>query len=551
LVPEVDERGVLKLLPASDRTERPRPHDRHIGCLHVASILDAGAAGCCNGDMRMRLLDILVVLVFLVGFLGRADTAGWQSPANRFDRSGWEADYAALKHELERSYSHLAWFGSPQAGTDLPSLERTTRLALQNAGSNADAESAIRQFVADFHDGHFSVAAASASFALLPEPPIVETAATAGTACAAFGFAPVTRIAFSTPFESLSGFALVSDGIGESFRTGLIEQSGLRIGIVRIPRFRPQEFPLVCERAWQSIRLSGREPTRTEVNARAGEEWLRLLAERLARLKALGARALVVDIGDNGGGNDLGDWAVRLFTRGPVTSAPLLISAGPVAIPYFDEQLNDLRRALAAEPASGGATRRALQDAIAAFERRKQDAVAPACDMSWVWREQREWRTSVCKRLIASGFASGALAYADQGSLPAQAAETLYWASRADAFRGAWEGPTYVLTNPGTGSAAEMFAALIRDRGIAKTIGRRTFGLGCGFMVSGGPFVLPHSRLAFNIPNCVRLRADGTDEVAGVAPDIPVMPSPGEGARSVAMRMLGVIAGDARSAASR
>jgi hypothetical protein len=63
--------------------------------------------------------------------------------------------------------------------------------------------------------------------------------------------------------------------------------------------------------------------------------------------------------------------------------------------------------------------------------------------------------------------------------------------------------------------------------------------------------VLPHSRLAFNIPNCVRLRADGTDEVAGVAPDIPVTPSPGEGARGVAMRMLGIIAGDARSTAPR
>jgi hypothetical protein len=30
--------------------------------------------------------------------------------------------------------------------------------------------------------------------------------------------------------------------------------------------------------------------------------------------------------------------------------------------------------------------------------------------------------------------------------------------------------------------------------------------------------------MAFRMPNCVRLRADGSDEVAGVPPDLPVLP---------------------------
>ena len=52
-----------------------------------------------------------------------------QTPQS-FNRTAWEADYHALKIELERNYSHLAWFGSPEGGVDLPSLNRVTQDAL-------------------------------------------------------------------------------------------------------------------------------------------------------------------------------------------------------------------------------------------------------------------------------------------------------------------------------------------------------------------------------------------------------------------------------------
>jgi len=164
--------------------------------------------------------------------------------------------------------------------------------------------------------------------------------------------------------------------------------------------------------------------------------------------------------------------------------------------------------------------------------------------MSWVWREQRKWGTSPCTRLIPSGFASGALDYAEPGSLDPRAARALYWPAIADSLRGAWNGPAYVLTDGNTGSAAEMFTALIHDRGIAKTIGTRTFGLGCGFIDYDAPFVLPNSARAFRIPNCVRLRSDGTDEVAGITPDLPLTSLPGESGRSLAARALHALVSD-------
>src|ERR1041384_3460268 len=91
-----------------------------------------------------------------------------------------------LALQLEREYSHLAWFGSPQGGVDLPALDRATRSALERATSNAEASAAITAFVAAFHDGHFAATPAPRSSPpASAEPPTVERAGDARTACAA------------------------------------------------------------------------------------------------------------------------------------------------------------------------------------------------------------------------------------------------------------------------------------------------------------------------------------------------------------------------------
>jgi hypothetical protein len=113
-----------------------------------------------------------------------------------------------------------------------------------------------------------------------------------------------------------------------------------------------------------------------------------------------------------------------------------------------------------------------------------------------------------CNNLLAAGFARGA-----KSNLP-----------KGESHFGAWNGPAYVLTDNRTFSAAEMFAATMKDNGIAKTLGARTGGDGCGFMAKGDPLVLAHSQLRFRVPNCLRLRADGPHEVAGVDAGFPLAP---------------------------
>lgn len=484
-----------------------------------------------------------IVLLLTAILATSAAAAGAARPA--FDRKTWREDYSTLKRELEHSYSHLAWAASPASGVDLPSLDRRTRMALDSARSDADAAVALVGFVAAFHDGHFASVVTPEPAGASPEPSPRASDNDANSACSAFGYSPATRVAFSLPFESLDGFRLQSDGLTRAFRSGTIVVGARRFGLVRIPRFRPAEYPALCFAVWSTLHATGVAPTPAAIQDVIDIAWLRELADRIAAFRTERVDAVLVDVGGNGGGNDLGDWAARLFTSGEVHSAPLLMHAGPLGAEYMDEQLQGLNDALAAH-AGDAKVEAALRPAVEAFEHRKRESLQQSCDLSWVWREQRRFDPAKCSGLIDAGFASGAVDYFAPDGLAPDAAAALYWASVADPVRGAWSGPVYVLTDTGTASAAEMFAARMRDSGIAKTVGVRTLGLGCGSMVEAAPLTLPHSRLSFRIPNCVRLRADGSDEVAGIEPDLPVLPAAKESSRARAARVLAVVDKDFR-----
>jgi hypothetical protein len=80
--------------------------------------------------------------------------------------------------------------------------------------------------------------------------------------------------------------------------------------------------------------------------------------------------------------------------------------------------------------------------------------------------------------------------------------------------------PLFVLVDARTASASEYFAAVLQDNSAARIIGTRTMGAGCGYVDGGGEFVLPHTKLRVRVPNCARLRKDGSNERAGIRPDI-------------------------------
>jgi hypothetical protein len=461
-----------------------------------------------------------------------------------FDKAAWLQDYQNLKSALERSYSNLAWFASPQGNVDLPALNRRTLSALHRAKDDEDATTAVLAFVAAFHDGHFSrladlEPASVVKTTPLPDFPYRRDQPKAG--CAALGFSPQDVMAFSLPFESLPSFHLIAEGEGQPFRAGILStENHTQIGMVRIAQFGTSRYPALCEAAWEGV-WDEHDKLRLNVLWDAVEaKWYESIANLLKQFKAAGVDAILLDVSSNPGGDDSGDMSTRLFTNVPMHSAALLMSQDRAAASaYFEEELHDLRRAGDDQPDS---TAKMLIDQQTAYFLHGQSKLVSPCSMSWVWKERRDWNTNPCRRLIPAGSAGGPLDYLKPGEIQdVRIARRLHWPAKYARLWSTWTGPVYVLVNSLTYSSAEMFAAVLQNNHAANIIGTRTGGDGCGFMDNAPPVTLPHSQLRFRIPNCVRLRADGSDEVAGVSPDLPVRERDGETSRARAYRVLETI----------
>jgi C-terminal processing protease CtpA/Prc len=87
---------------------------------------------------------------------------------------------------------------------------------------------------------------------------------------------------------------------------------------------------------------------------------------------------------------------------------------------------------------------------------------------------------------------------------------------------GEWDGPLLVLVDERTGSAAENFAAILQDNHAAIIFGSRTVGSGGGYVDGGTPTTLKHSGGVLIVPDNAIFRADGSNEVEGVIPDVQI-----------------------------
>jgi C-terminal processing protease CtpA/Prc len=104
---------------------------------------------------------------------------------------------------------------------------------------------------------------------------------------------------------------------------------------------------------------------------------------------------------------------------------------------------------------------------------------------------------------------------------------------------GDWPGPLVVLTDAGTASSAEDFAAWIRDNGAGTLVGARTAGAGCGYVNGGTRTRLTVLPLDVRMPNCARFLRDGNNEMEGVPPHVAIPMGEPEQAVAALARFLG------------
>ncbi|MBV8477167.1 MAG: hypothetical protein JOZ36_10915 [Acidobacteria bacterium] len=391
---------------------------------------------------------------------------------------------------------------------DLPGLVKKSEDALQNAHSDEDARTAIKTFLDSFGGGHLEIEWPSSDASASKTKPEADI-------CDHLGYHPRGKPGID--YSLLTELSSVRSAEEKLFPGGLLKVGSRTFGLIRIGVFTEKGFPDVCHQAEQQMGLSANAACDVacadKVEVKTADLLTAALTTRAEQMRHAGATALLIDITRNGGGSD---W---------VDAPPRALSAKPLRDPrksfvksdHWLRQLEDTLRDIVADQHNGHASDPFLRDA--ALRLRKAIAASKQpCDASKVWVTGKLDCSFLAKGFL---FASGVLRYAAPGSLAGfKSRDDLFYPARYAYTESTNRLPRYVLVDKDTWSAAEYFAALLQDNHAATIVGELTGGAGCGYTNGGIPTLLKNSNADVQMPDCVRLRADGSDEVNGITPDV-------------------------------
>lgn len=430
--------------------------------------------------------------------------------AQGVDTAAYLADFADLKHAMANHYANLDW-AIEARGLDLIRLSQQTADRIRAARSEGDARSAFQGFIRAFGDGHLSVRWPSAT-ALRKE-----TAVEGRSACGRIGY-HTDPVDSGVAFERLPEFQPIATNDSKYFPIGVLRARGQRFGVLRIATFNDRSFPELCEEAAAGLRIAPDSQCDDPCAGPLERESANLLTAALERqigvLKRQRVAALLVDVTNNGGGTNWVEAAARTLTPRPLR-APRM---GYMRTPEWTDELSSRLAFVEADA-------RRKSGSIEQLLRRGSDTLRVAveetrkpCLRDSVWVAGRVSCPAVIR--TPTLYTSGILPYAKRGSLPTDLTCCQLFGPLRYAFReGVWEGALLVVVDRETASSAEYFAAILADNGAAKVVGEPTVGAGCGYANGVAPTVLSHTGALARMPNCVRYRADGTNEVEGITPD--------------------------------
>ena len=429
--------------------------------------------------------------------------------SNAFDSAPFLEDLNALVAAMSSHYANLDYAVHVRK-MDLARLKRRTETRIRDAKSEDEARRAFRSFLTAFGDAHVDIDWTPRTSAA----PGSNT--TAGPLCGRLGYE--THDPGGVDFSLVGGYRPMDDGDSEDFPGGIFTlPKGGNLGVVRIGLFMETAHPQLCESARQALGLANDavcdEDCDERMELEVANRLTAALERRLASLRKAGANVVAVDITGNGGGTNWIQAAVRVVTKRPIRTTTTL---GVVRHEHWKKQLTNGLLELQTDLAANGDL---PHDEIGTAITRLHGVIAEVstpCDQSALWQDGKPKPT--CNALI---HVSPVLTYAKPGELAARkSASALFGPSRYTYHEGANTLPLVVLVDPRTASAAEDFVEELEDNHAAIVIGTQTLGAGCGFTNGGIPTILPRSHASVHLPDCARIRADGSNAVAGVTPDI-------------------------------
>jgi len=423
-----------------------------------------------------------------------------------YDPKPWLEDLAQTREVLLTKYANLEWAVFDREAK-LPQLFADTKMRIENAKSDSDARAAFDRLAKRLGDGHVEFrwpqAGASGESDDQPSPP-----------CSDY-----TADIVNPPMAALApGYRAIAMPASDVFPIGTIDSGNHRVGVLRLALFEPQGFPQLCKAALASLSIAADKPCddacQKKISDFANRRFTEDFIAQIKSLKAAGADTLLIDITHNGGGSEWAEAAMRMLSDKPLTPEQLRFVRGPHWVKELGDFEKDMREAVA--KAKDADEKNFLLKRAGAAKAKKEIAATP-CDATPLWNGTRP----PCSYLGDGFFGSGLVST----SLPEKFREK-QWAGEVFSANeypyevGVWRGPLMVLVDSETWSAAEEFAAVLQDNHAATIIGEPTGGAGCGHTDGGTPTTLKNSRAILEVPDCARFRADGTNEVRGIRPDV-------------------------------
>jgi hypothetical protein len=433
--------------------------------------------------------------VMLAGLLATSVTL-----AESWEPEPWLADLDQIRQAFDTKYANRDWLIRDRE-TDLAALFERTATRLREAGSDAEARAVLDQFIRRIGDGHVNLR--------WPRPTGATSASEPADICSRLGFDARQSSPGLGPL--LRGFQRIGRE-NDLFPAGIINVEGSRVGVLRISVFHPSGTPHLCTSALAELKLRADqtcdERCEEQILTKSYKRLTAALEDQLRALQAAGAKQLLVDITANGGGSEWVQAAARVIAPEPLQSSRW----GFVRGEHWTKQWRDLASEL----------RNAAHTATPA-DRERLLAWAAEADVARQTAEKPCAGQPGCEWLGRAGFATGLVGNAPSGTFDGKAwAVHVFSPAQYEYHDSIWRGPVVVLVDDYTGSAAEEFAAMFQDNRAGTVLGTRTAGAGCGYTNGGTPTTLEHSRAVLRLPDCVNFRADGSNSVNGVIPDVLV-----------------------------
>jgi hypothetical protein len=444
----------------------------------------------------------LAILFGTAGFFAATFAATFPS----FDPKPWLEDLEQTREALGTKYANLEWVVIERE-INLESLFTDAKSQLQSATSETDARAVFDRLARRLGDGHVRF-----RWSIDQSPKAAPTAN-----CAALGYD--SRIRAGDIAALMPGYSPIANAPAKEFPAGTIQVTGRRVGVIKIGIFTPDGMPELCAESLTALNIppdSACDDTcKDRIDTWVSDRMTSDLAAQLRAIENAKADVLLVDVANNGGGTEWAEAAARMVTATRLKSERVGFVRGPHWAKHFADTVADLRAAAKKASPKDRAMLAGLAEQVQGYQ---HEAETP-CDSSPLWQGKRP----SCKWLEEGLYGSGVIDSADPRDLANKPWGTdIFTPVQYPYEEGVWRGPLVVLVNGGTGSAAEQFAAVLQDNRAAIIIGAPTVGAGCGHTNGGTPTTLKNSGGILELPDCARIRADGTNEVMGIQPDVLV-----------------------------